>query len=31
MLSFSFRLNDAVTPLWRIPYEQQLEVCFVDM
>jgi len=28
---FSFRLNDIVTPLWRMPYLQQLEVCFVEI
>jgi len=28
---FVFRLNDVVTPLWRMPYQQQLEVCLLEM
>jgi len=26
-----FRLNDVVTPLWRMPYQQQLEVCLTEV
>jgi len=28
---FFFRLNDVVTPLWHMPYQQQLEVCFIEL